>query len=238
MPNRPTPLLENIEEQPARLNLISIGASISVSLLIFVGIIQAQKTKFSLDEPTYEEVRAVVIPSPPPPPREDNTEDIPAPPEVLSLDAEETDANTIQIAYAPQTIQAPSKPIAVPEFRFSIDSFRPSDNQLTVGKSVYRKNEVDQPPVPIYKKVPKISNKLLDSVDIPQVAILYIVNTDGSVSSVRLLRSTDPEFDRFVIDAAKMWRFRPAVKDGQYVRCWISQKVTIKKAGRNPFSIN
>ena len=238
MQSRPTQLLENIEEQPARLSVVSIIASISVSLLIFVGIVQAQKTKFSLDEPTYEDLRAVVIPSPPPPPRDEKTEDIPAPPEVLSLDAAETDATTIQIAYAPQTIQAPSKPTAVPEFHFTVDSFRPSDNQIQARKSVYRKNEVDQPPVPIYKKIPKINQQLLNSVDIPQIGILYIVNTDGSVSSVRLLRSTDPEFDRFIIDAAKMWRFKPAVKDGQYVRCWISQKVTVKKPGRNPFALD
>ena len=238
MQTRPTSLLENIEEQPARVSLISIGASIGVSILIFWGIVQAQKTKFSTSEILYDDVRAVVIPSPPPPPKEENLEDIPTPPQLLNLDSAETDTTTIQIAYSPTTIQSPMKPTAMPEFTFALDDFKPSSRDLNARKSVYQKSEVDQPPVAIYKKKPKMDAAILESVDIPRVAIMYIVNTDGSVSSVRLLHSASPEFDQVIMSAIKLWRFKPAVKDGQNVRCWATQGITIKAPGKNPFSLD
>ena len=238
MSARPTSLLENIEQQPARMSLISIGASVAVSVLILWGIVQAQKTKFSSDEPIYEDLRAVVIPSPPPPPKEERAEEIPTPPQLLNLDSAETDTTSIQIAYSPTTIQSPAKPTAMPEFTFALDDFRPSSRDLGPRNRVYQKSEVDQAPVAIYKKKPKMSAALLESVDIPRVAIMYIVNTDGSVSSIRLLHSASSEFDQVIISAIKLWRFKPAVKDGQNVRCWISQGVTIKPPGRNPFSLD
>ena len=238
MPAQPTSLLENIEQQPARMSLISIGASVAVSVLIFWGIVQAQKTKFSSSEPLFEDIRAVVIPSPPPPPKEEKAEEIPTPPQLLNLDSAETDTTTIQIAYSPTTIQSPVKPTAMPEFHFVLDEFRPSSRDLNARKNVYKKSEVDQAPVPIYKKIPKIDRYTMESIDIPRVAIMYIVNLDGSVSSVRLLHSASPEFDQIIMNAMKLWRFRPAVKDGQNVRCWVSQGITIKPPGRNPFSVN
>jgi protein TonB len=45
--------------------------------------------------------------------------------------------------------------------------------------------------------------------------ILYgIIHADGTVGSVRVLRSVDERIDHFATEAIAKWQFQPAVKNG------------------------
>jgi TonB family protein len=45
--------------------------------------------------------------------------------------------------------------------------------------------------------------------------ILYgVIHADGTVGSVRVLRSVDERIDRFASEAIKQWQFQPATKEG------------------------
>lgn len=236
MENQHTSLLSDSSEGTMRRMLASVTASVAMSFLILFAIVQAQKVDISQEEPVYEDLYTVVIPSPPPPPPQQESINIPPPPSFLNFESSPTDS-TIQIAYAPKLTVATFRPVVQPFFDFTLESFKPSHLALNDRRLVYTKRDVDQPPIAIYKKVPKISPKLFASVDLPRVALMYIVNTDGSVEAVNILGSASEEFDQGIIDAVKKWRFKPAVKDGNNVRCWIKQGISIRMGDRNRFKI-
>jgi TonB family protein len=59
------------------------------------------------------------------------------------------------------------------------------------------------------------------------------------VGEVRLMHgSTDEEFDESVIEAIREWRFSPAVRKGQKVRCWVEQALIVKLSGGTAFEVN
>ena len=48
--------------------------------------------------------------------------------------------------------------------------------------------------------------------------ILYaVIHADGTVGSVRVLRSVDDRLDQFASDAIAKWKFQPATKNGDPV---------------------
>ena len=57
-----------------------------------------------------------------------------------------------------------------------------------------------------------------------------IVMSDGSVGEVKVTRSLDPDFglDQEAIKAAKMWRFRPGMRQGKAVPVIVTIELTFK----------
>ncbi|HYE59465.1 MAG TPA: energy transducer TonB, partial [Rhodothermales bacterium] len=47
------------------------------------------------------------------------------------------------------------------------------------------------------------------------------VDTSGRVTQVRIVRSGGPAFDSSAVEAARLWRFRPALQAGQRVAVWV-----------------
>lgn len=50
-----------------------------------------------------------------------------------------------------------------------------------------------------------------------KVRLSFLVAPDGSVSQVRLLKRSKPDFDDYAIKVVTGWRFEPATKDGKPV---------------------
>ena len=130
-----------------------------------------------------------------------------------------------------------AKPSMSLQFTFDPGEFRPGggDWQPDVDH-VFQRSEVDQQVVAVFKKAPRIPTTLLREVKNPRVTVLFVVNTDGSVENVRLLRGQQPEFDRLIMDAISEWRFRPAMRKGKKVRCMTELPVYVKAPASNPFS--
>jgi TonB family protein len=63
----------------------------------------------------------------------------------------------------------------------------------------------------------------------PRTTMLLVVNIDGTVGDVRLLKSSqDGDFDEVIMATIREWRFSPAVRKGRKVRCWVEQAITVK----------
>jgi TonB family protein len=50
-----------------------------------------------------------------------------------------------------------------------------------------------------------------------RVEVEAVVNTDGSVSNVRVTKSLDPGLDQQAVEATKQWKFKPGTVDGKPV---------------------
>lgn len=59
-----------------------------------------------------------------------------------------------------------------------------------------------------------------------EVTVAFSVNTQGVVTDVRIVGSTNPDFIKPSLEAVKQWTFAPAIKDGQPVEARLQQTFT------------
>lgn len=214
-----------------RRRLLSAGGAVGVSLLILLGLSLAQKAE--VDEPVtpLEDLRAVYVPDPPPPPPRIGK--VSTPPELIFHLAESPSDSPIQFAASPPAVESYAPPTAVPDFTFASELFKPMSDSIEFSVDhVFRKSEVDQSPVPIYQKPPVLPPGILAGVEDPRLTLMFVVKGDGTVDLVRLLRSANDAVDAVVIDAIKAWRFKPAVRNGKRVSCWVQQPFFVTRTGQ------
>ena len=230
---------------PARLTLddlnaplrvaLGLGAGVVVSVIILLGLARAQRTG-PVERPEFQDIRTVQLPAPPPPPTQSESLLQRPPPEIDVEQSPVPVPGAIRVAAAPPV--PTFQPAADMQFDFSPDAFRPSpETSRDDGRRVFKQSEVDQRVVVLRKKAPSIPAWLLKEVENPRVTVLMVVNTDGSVENVHLLKSAHPEFDRLVLEAVVQWKFRPARKGGKTVRQWLQLPVYVKPPQVDHFSM-
>ena len=179
---------------------------------------------------------------PPPPPRE-QAPPVPGPivgPMRMEIAPEAVSAVHIQVPEIPlldnETQPPPARAVVAARFDLAKSIARPVDVEDLSGRRIFSRNEVDQRPMVVYRVTPKFSGQRVAKMATPSVVLLLVVNTDGSVGDVRVMRgSGEEDFDQTMIDTIREWRFNPAILKGRKVRCWVEQRVSVKLSGANPF---
>jgi len=69
-------------------------------------------------------------------------------------------------------------------------------------------------PVPVRKVDPKYPESLMDAHVEGEVVLYSLIRADGTVDSIQVLRSLDPQLDRNAMEALSRWKFSPATLDG------------------------
>ena len=80
----------------------------------------------------------------------------------------------------------------------------------------------DTPPEPKYWFKPKYPDIARQAGIEGMVILKLLVDTDGSVLQVQVLKSLHPALDQAAADAAKSWQFAPAKQRDKPVRVWVS----------------
>jgi len=70
-------------------------------------------------------------------------------------------------------------------------------------------------PIPLRKVDPKYPPELRTSHVDGEVVLYAIIRRDGSVDSIQLVHSVDPNLDANAMEALAQWKFRPAEKQGE-----------------------
>jgi TonB family protein len=75
-------------------------------------------------------------------------------------------------------------------------------------------------PVPVSQRLPDMSQELLTIVRARQGSGLLdvLIDENGTVLEATIRRSLHPKFDALVVEAARRWKYRPAMKGGVAVR--------------------
>src|SRR5688500_117971 len=63
------------------------------------------------------------------------------------------------------------------------------------------------------------------------VAVELVVEIDGSVSNVRVVRPLDPELDDAAVVAVRRWQFKPGLRNGQPVRVAVEAEMSFSLQG-------
>jgi TonB family protein len=74
-------------------------------------------------------------------------------------------------------------------------------------------------PAPEVKVDPKYPQTLIKERVDGEVVLYAIIRKDGTVDSIQIIRSLDPQLDKNSMDALARWVFRPATREGKPVDC-------------------
>lgn len=72
-------------------------------------------------------------------------------------------------------------------------------------------------PVPIEKTDPKYPPDLIKDHVEGDVVLYAVIRKDGSVDSIQLVHSVDPQLDKSAMEAFARWKFRPGAREGSPV---------------------
>jgi TonB family protein len=85
-----------------------------------------------------------------------------------------------------------------------------------------------KPPTLIENPKPRYTSQAMDDRIEGDVLMQVVVQPDGRVGAVKILRSLDAGLDQEAVTAIKQWRFNPAVKDGQAVAVLVTVEMAFK----------
>ena len=115
------------------------------------------------------------------------------------------------VAY--ETLRAPVMPSG-----FDPSASTDAEAKAALAKAIYTREDADvQPPVMLYPQMPPplvvgaLSEGIVNRMEL-------VIATDGTVERVRLVSTPRRMADMMLLSGAKLWRFSPAVKDGEAVR--------------------
>jgi TonB family protein len=126
---------------------------------------------------------------------------------------------------------------AIPRLDLSPGTVRPSADVLDQDvQRIYSRVDVDERPVAIYRQNPELTQAQINTMKSMRAEFLMVANVDGTVGTINLAQGTgSKEVDQACIAALKEWRFKPAVRKGRKVRCWVQQNLIFKVTKTNPF---
>lgn len=112
--------------------------------------------------------------------------------------------------------------------------FAELDGQANQGASRALPQDLSTP-VPVSKVDPRYPPALRDARVEGDVVLYAIIRKDGSVDSVQVLRSVEPQLDRNAMDALLQWKFRPADRAGTPVDLEAVITIPFRIPVRTPF---
>ncbi len=84
------------------------------------------------------------------------------------------------------------------------------------------------PPVLVRKVDPDYPAAARSAAQKGKVIVQCVIEDDGTVSQVTILKSEAPSLDKAVVDAVRQWRYKPATLNGRPVRVYFTVVVTFK----------
>jgi TonB family protein len=241
--NLPAEMPVSLFPPSASLQIVqTLGGLACAGLILIVLAFMRAPREPGLATETYT-AHLVTLPfdEPPPPPRE-QAPPVPGPivgPMRLEIAPETASAVRIQVPDLPlldSETPPPARSVVAARFDLGNAISHPVADDDLSARRIFSRNEVDQRPMVVYRVKPKLSARRVSKMATPRVVLLLVVNTDGSVGDVRVMRgSGEEDFDQTTIEAIREWRFSPAILKGHKVRCWVEQMVSVKVSDASPF---
>ena len=93
-------------------------------------------------------------------------------------------------------------------------------------RQVYKPVDGVSAPVVVKEVKPKYTVEAKDAKVQGTVLLDCVVETDGSVGEVKVVKALHDDLDKAAVDAARQWQFKPGTKDGKAVRVQIALEMT------------
>jgi protein TonB len=84
---------------------------------------------------------------------------------------------------------------------------------------VFDATDIDQKPRAVYQSAPAYPADMRGRKVEGVVTVIFVVESTGKVSDLRVESSSNPSFDHPALEAIRRWKFDPGLKKGQPVSC-------------------
>lgn len=222
----------------ARWQIVTAAIGLTVTAMIFLGLGAVQHQRVTAPTEAADDLRAIAIGDEPPPPPQQPDEPTPMlEGATIQLTESRSPDSTFKVPAAPFTTDAPPPAFALPQMHVSLGAPRPGlMSPDTSVQYVYSQSQVDQRPVAIYRVRPHVTTYEVNEMKVPKSSFLMIVGLDGTPSSIHLAGSGGSrDVDAACISALRDWRFKPAIKKGKAVRCWVLEDFVFEVSSGTPF---
>lgn len=210
--------------------VLSLFLGVAVSWLIFFSLGRVRLTSITEPPPPMDDIREIALPVDPPPPVVRPTDLPPVTTSSLIVLEGGRSESEVKLPALPLPADMAPRVFAMPRIDFSLKEFKPAemDSEFET-RHVFDRHEVDQPCVPLVKIQPQVPLFVLRAAQSLRVTYVFIVNRDGSVEGLKLLRSSgNIHLDKACAQALTDWKFVPAMKRGRTVRQWVQQSIVFK----------
>jgi periplasmic protein TonB len=86
-------------------------------------------------------------------------------------------------------------------------------------EQVFNAADIDQKPRAVYQSAPAYPSDMRGKKVEGVVTLIFVVESTGKVSDLKVESSSNPSFERPAIEAVRRWKFDPGLKAGQAVSC-------------------
>ncbi len=86
-------------------------------------------------------------------------------------------------------------------------------------EQVFNAADIDQKPRATYQSAPAYPSDMRGKKVEGVVTLIFVVESTGKVSDLKVESSSNPSFERPAVDAVRRWKFDPGLKGGQAVSC-------------------
>jgi TonB family protein len=219
-----------------------LGAGLTVAL--FTGIARFENVRPGTPHQEIEDLRSVsAIFEPPPPKVEEHPEQVDVVPPLTGLDIGHSESQ-VKLAVVPPDLDKIIPPTELPpqatiQFSQMFSDLKPKAGISGDFEHIYQQSEVDQVPNAITKTIARVPSRVRDDADQLRVTLLLVIDTEGVVSSIRVLKASGNEkFDKIVLECVRdEWEFTPAIRKGKKVRCMVQQLVWYKWTEGSKFTL-
>ena len=104
--------------------------------------------------------------------------------------------------------------------------------QLAPDATLYEPSQLDQKPIPQYRRPPVYPVAMREAGIGGEVAVDFVVTSDGRTANVHPARATAQPFADAAVACVEYWRFRPGMKDGVPVNCHMQVPIVFTLNGR------
>lgn len=198
------------------------GLSIAATLVLFAAVPLANLLSIRDDDSIRLMKTDTSLPPPPPPPAE------PPPPPEEQKEEEKPELDKVPPPLSLAALDVllnPGTGSASGDFGMgqSLANFDALDE---IG--LFELSELDKQPNPVQRIGPVYPYEAKQAGLVGWARVWFIVDETGSVRNARIDASSHREFEASALDAIRLWKFTPGVKDGRNVRTKMMQPFSFK----------
>ncbi len=190
-------------------------------------------------EPVEEDAVAkieVFLPPPPPPPPPEIVEEVETSQVPIQVDVA-LQRDPVKLDVSPIDVTLDGPPSITDKIDINLADFQRPTVDVNLDAVVFDKEEVDQLPLRNYSPMPGLPSNIRKKMGEARVIVQLSIDEKGKPLHVMVLNSPVPEARPHIIKDLKRWRFRPAKKNGQKVKCWVRFVLVFQKSNTSPFSL-
>ena len=214
----------------------AIAVALVGTAILFSGMSLSRLGEIDPVEESLVEKIDVFLPPPPPPPPPEKVEQEEVSQVPIQVDVA-LQRDPVKLDVSPIEVTLDGPPSITDRIDVNLTDFQRPSVDVDLDSIVFEKDEVDQIPSRSYSPMPSLPPRMRKEMGDARVIVQLSIDEKGKPMHVMVLNPPVPEARPHIIKDLKRWRFRPARKNGQKVKCWVRFVLVYEKTNTSPFSL-